>query len=222
MQTTKPKTLLYLQIEHNRCAVQWNNEYRTSHFLSRDEYIDYCLTTNCPQWSELEFHQRLQQSPADTCPPFCYTVNHKFGTINHWLLCWEINSWLASSHISFMVCSSVLDISSHIISQSHLVKCWHPYFQPWHKQVTKIKNAAHRQIHLKLCIATDCPLPEVADKHIWGKMLWCPANPHSYIWILSIQQIYNIIHSTTGSMFTIHSSCSLTYASSLWLCSVFG
>lgn len=159
MQTTKPNTLIYLQIEHNRSAVQQNNEHRTSHFLWRDEYRVYYLTTNCPQWSELEFY------PANTCSSFCYTVNPKFGIINHRILCWEIKSRLTFSHISFMACSSVLDISSLIISQSHLVKCWHPYFQPWHKQVTKIKNAARWQIHLKLCIAIACPLPEAAEKH---------------------------------------------------------
>lgn len=139
-----------------------------------EEQIDYCLTTNWAQLSELEFHQGLQQSSAGTCPSFFYTVNHKFGTINHWLLCGEINSQLASSHISFTACSSVLDISSHIISQSHLVKCWHPHFQPWHKQVTKIKNAVHWQIHLKLCIAVACSMPEATEKQSWGKMLWCP------------------------------------------------
>lgn len=142
--------LLYLHIEQNRSAVQWNNEHRTSQFLSRDEYMDYWLTINCPQWNNLEFHRDSSNLLQITCPSFCYTVNHKFGTINHWLLCREIKSRLASSHISFMVCSSVLDISRHIISKSHLVKRWHPYFQLWHKQVTKIKSAVQWQIHLKL------------------------------------------------------------------------
>lgn len=66
-----------------------------------------------------------------------------------------------------------------------------------------------------------CPLPRAAGEHSWGKTPWCPANPHSYAWILSTQYIYFITCSTMGSVFTIPSLCSLTSAS-LWLCSVFG
>lgn len=185
------------------------------------KHIDRCLTSSCPQRSELEFHQGFQQSPTDICSSFYSTVNDRCWTIKHGLLCREITSQLTSSHLSFTVSSSFLDISSHVILRSHLVKCWHPHFQPWHNRVTKIKNAARWQLHLKLRVAMGWPLPRAAGEHSWGKMPWCPANPHSYAWILSTQYISFITCSTMGSVFTIPSLCSPASAS-LWLCSVFG